>query len=190
MMIRARLGHALLAAALAAGAAQAQEEAAVAKRATDLREAPGESGRSLAPIAADTPLTRLGERQGPWVRVKPAAGATGWVHLFDVGPAGSPAASGNGSGGAAGALRSVTSFFSKPSSQRTTASTSTIGIRGLGAEDLAQAQPDPAAVTRMEALRQDEAQARRFAQQAQLAAVPVDPLPVPARAPATPGGQP
>jgi hypothetical protein len=112
--------------------------------------------------------------------VKTAAGATGWVHLFDVGPA-SGAGSAGSSGGAAGALRSVTSLFTKPS-QRAATPTSTIGIRGLGAEDLAQAQPDAAALAKMDALRQDEAQARRFARGASLAAARVDPLPAPARA--------
>jgi hypothetical protein len=167
--------------ALGAGPAHAQEEAAVVRRATELREAPGESGRSVAALPADTALTRLGERQGPWVRVKTAAGATGWVHLFDVGPA-SGAGSAGSSSGAAGALRSVTSFFTKPSQQRAATPTSTIGIRGLGAEDLAQAQPDAAALAKMDALRQDEAQARRFARGASLAAARVDPLPAPARA--------
>ncbi|RYY66411.1 MAG: hypothetical protein EOO24_54070, partial [Comamonadaceae bacterium] len=66
-MIRARSPLAaagwLLALALAAGlppAAQAQEEPAVVKRATELREAPGDAGRSLAALPADSTLTRLG----------------------------------------------------------------------------------------------------------------------------------
>jgi len=169
---------------LATAAAALADEAAMTKRATELREAPGESARSLGALPAQAPVTRLTQRQGPWIQVKTAAGATGWVHLFDVGPAtgaGSAGASSTG-GGAAGALRSVTSFFTKPSQQRATTSTSTIGIRGLGAGDLAQAQPDTAAVARMEALRQDETQARRFARTASLAAATVEALPAPARA--------
>ncbi|HEY1226346.1 MAG TPA: SH3 domain-containing protein, partial [Ramlibacter sp.] len=70
--------------------------------------------------------------------------------------------------------------------QRTTASTSTIGIRGLGAEDLAQAQPDVQAVARMEALRQSDNDARQFARRAQLTPVSVEPLPEPSRLPAAP----
>jgi hypothetical protein len=186
-MIRARsrrsTGAWLFALVLSASlplAAQAQDEPARVRRATDWREAPGEAGRSLASLAADTPLTRLGDRQGPWVRVRTAAGATGWVHLFDVGPSSGAAASAGG--GAAGALRGVASFFTRPSQQRATTPTSTIGIRGLGAEDLAQAQPDPAAVTRMEALRVAEPQARQFARDAALHTASVEPLPAPARA--------
>jgi hypothetical protein len=192
-MIRARsrssAGAWLFALVLAASLpapAQAQEEPALARRTTELREAPGEAGRSLATLAADTPLTRLADRQGPWVRVRTAAGATGWVHLFDLGPASD--AAGTSGGGAASALRGVASFFTKPSQQRAITPTSTIGIRGLGAEDLAQAQPDTAAVTRMEALRVAEPQARQFAREAALRTESVEPLPVPARS--GQGGQP
>jgi len=162
----------------------AQGEAAITRRATELREVPAESGRSLAALPAQSPLTRLGERQGRWIRVRTEAGATGWLHLFDVGtPSGATGSV------ASGALRSVASLFSKggPSSA-TTVPTSTIGVRGLSAEDLAQAQPNPAAVARMEALRQSENQARAFAKAAALQPVAVDPLPVPSGPAATPRG--
>src|SRR5689334_23126050 len=89
---------AVLAASALPGAARAEEEAAIVKRGSELRETPGDTARVVAPLAADTAVTRTGERQGAWVRVRTAAGATGWVHLFDVGPA-----SGNGSGAMAGA---------------------------------------------------------------------------------------
>ncbi|MDB5897488.1 MAG: hypothetical protein JWP41_1090 [Ramlibacter sp.] len=88
-MIRTASTHALRAFALAAvllPGAWAQE-AAVVRRATELREAPGDQALSLAPLPAQTAVTRTNERQGPWVQVRTAAGATGWVHLFDVGPA-------------------------------------------------------------------------------------------------------
>lgn len=172
---------ALVVASALPGPARAEEEAAVVKRGSELRETPGDAGRVLAALPADTAVTRTGERQGAWVRVRTGAGATGWVHLFDVGPA-----TGSGSGAVAGAFRSVTSLFSKPTAQRTTASTSTIGIRGLGAEDLAQAEPDMQAVARMEALRQGDNDARQFARRAQLTPVSVEPLPEPSRLPAAP----
>lgn len=176
---------ALLVASALPGLARAEEEAAVVKRGSELRETPGDSGRVLTPLAADTAVTRTGERQGAWVRVRTTEGAAGWVHLFDVAPA-----SGNGSGAVAGAFRSVTSLFSKPATQRTTTVTSTIGIRGLGAEDLAQAQPDVQAVTRMEALRQSDNDARQFARRAQLTPVSVEPLPEPSHLPAAPTATP
>jgi hypothetical protein len=158
------------------------QEAAVVRRATELREAPGDQGRSLAALPLQAAVTRTGERQGPWVQVRTAAGATGWVHLFDLGSASTTAAS--SSGGGAGALRSVTGLFG---GSRSTQTATTAGIRGLGAEDLAQAQPNAAAVTQMEGLRQSETEARSFAAQSALRATPVEPLPAPARSAAQPG---
>ncbi|MGZ5269296.1 MAG: SH3 domain-containing protein [Ramlibacter sp.] len=177
---------ALLVLAALPTAGHADDEAVVVKRASELHESPGEAGRVLAPLAADSTVTRTGDRQGPWVRVRTATGTIGWVHLFDIGPA---SGGGSGNGAVAGALRSVTSLFGKPSVQRTSVSTSTIGIRGLGAEDLAQAQPDVQAVARMEALRQSEAEARQFARRAALVPVGVAPLPA-VPGPAVPSGNP
>lgn len=168
-------GAAVVVGLLAAGVAQAQEEAATVKRASELREAPADTGRTLATLTADSAVTRLGDRQGPWVKVRASAGTVGWVHMFDIAPATS-----SGSNAATGALRSVTSLFSKPASEKSTTSTATIGIRGLDAEDLSRSQPDAAAVGRMEALRATEADARQFARQASLATAHVDPLPEPA----------
>jgi hypothetical protein len=169
----------LFAAALALGGLSVQaQDAAIVKRATELRDGPSDTAKTLASLPADTTLTRTGERRGPWVQVRPATGANGWIHMFDL--AAPPAAAGAGNA-ATGALRSVTSFFS-PSAPKYTTATSTIGIRGLGAEDLAQAQPDLGAVGKMETLRQSERQARDFATQSSLAPVNVEPLAPPVRA--------
>lgn len=164
--------------ALAAGSAAAQGEPALIKRATELREAPAETARSLAPLAAQDTVTRLAERKGPWIQVRTGAGATGWVHLFDLGPTN---ATQTGSATGADALRGITNLFSRSSGSNTVA-TSASGLRGLDAADLARAQPDMAAVSRMEALRQDERQARQFARGAALSSAAVEPLPAPQRA--------
>ena len=68
-----------------AGSAHAQE-AAVVKRATQLRDTPADSGASVAPLEANTVVTRSNERKGPWTKVSTQQGATGWVHMFDLGP--------------------------------------------------------------------------------------------------------
>jgi opacity protein-like surface antigen len=170
---------ALLGLALAASAvSHAQSDALVTKRAADLRQAPGESSTSLAPLPVQTPLTRLTMRVGPWIQVKTAAGQTGWVHMFDVGTAGAQAPTSNA---ATGALRGLTNFFNGGSSQsrNTTAATSTVGIRGLGAEDIANAQPNVQAIAQVEGLRVDAAQAKRFAAEAPLSTRDVEPLPEP-----------
>ena len=147
------------------------------KRPTELREAPGEASPSRGALAAATPVTRLGARQGPWIEVRTVQGLTGWVHMFDVGST-VPAQGGNA---ATGALRGLTSFFGKGTAQApaTTTATATIGIRGLGAEDIANAQPNLDAVAQAEAQRADQARARQFAVDAQLTAQVVEPLPVP-----------
>lgn len=172
----------LLALALPAAA----QEAAVTRRATELRETPAETGRSLATLPAQAPVTRMNERQGPWVRARAQNGATGWLHLFDVAPATTAPRADAGGGNAVGdALRGVTGMFSRPA---TATATNAAGIRGLGAEDLARAQPDTAAVARMEALRQNEADARSFADRVALRPVVVESLPAPVRATAAPAG--
>jgi hypothetical protein len=117
------------------------------------------------------------------MHVKTDAGQIGWVHMFDIGTVQAQSAAGST---AAGALRGITNFFNRGSAQTTTTATSTVGIRGLGSEDIANAQPNLDALKQAEALRTDEAQARRFAGDAQLAARNVEPLPVP-NAPATQG---
>jgi hypothetical protein len=170
---------ALMGLALATSAVgQAQSDTLVTKRAANLRQAPSESSTSLEPLPVQTPLTRLTMRVGPWIQVKTTAGQTGWVHMFDVGTAGAQAPTSNA---ATGALRGLTSFFNGGSSQsrNTTASTSTVGIRGLGAEDIANAQPNIQAIGQVEGLRVDAAQAKRFAAEAPVSARDVDPLPEP-----------
>ena len=101
--------------------------------------------------------------------------------------AGGAQAQSSGSNAVTGALRGITGLFNRSAGNPTTLPTSTIGIRGLGAEDIANAQPNPAAVSQMEALRLDETQARSFAAEAALSAIAVDPLPAPAKAPGAAG---
>lgn len=167
--------------------AQPQGEAALIKREAQLRDAPGDASRSLAPLPVQTPVTRLGDRQGAWIKVRTADGATGWVHMFDI-----TSASAQSGGSGAGALRSLSSFFNKGSAQApgSTVATSTVGIRGLGAEDLANALPNLAAVAQADGNRVNAAQARQFAGSASLNSRQVEPLPVPAAPAAAPSAAP
>ncbi len=162
--------------ALVAGAAHAQE-AAVVKRATQLRDSPADNGASVAPLEANTVVTRSSERKGPWTKVSTPQGATGWVHMFDLGPQSGAAANSNNS--AAGGLRGLGGLFGGNSGSTTTA-TSTVGIRGLDAEDIAKAQPNPAAVGRVEGMLVNADQARQFASSASLQARDVPAMAQPA----------
>ena len=171
----AGVGTATLAAALLhASAAHAQSEAVLIKRPAQLREAPSETARALTPLAVQTPVSRLGDRSGAWIKVGLADGSNGWVHMFDITSANSSA-----SGTGANAVRSLGSFFNKGSaqSQGNVMATSTVGIRGLGAADLANAQPNTAAVGMADAARVDAQQAQRFAALSSLNARQIEPLP-------------
>ena len=173
--LRHLIGWGLLLPALAITQAHAQSDALLIKRPTELREAPAEAARSLAPLAVQTAITRLPARQGAWIQVRTAAGTTA-----------APAASSNI---ATGALRGLSNFFNRGSAQSAnTTATSTVGIRGLTGEDIANAQPNLSALTQVEGLRQDATQARRFAAGAQLTARTVEPLPIPSP-PITPDPQ-
>ena len=185
MMIRThwslRCGKAaFLVLAALAGSAQA-EEAALTRRAVELRASPGDTGRSVASLPQQSPVTRLDGRQGPWIQVRSAQGATGWLHLFDLGPATASGGSGGSSSGGfvTGALRGVTGLFDTNAPRH---SNTTAGIRGLEAEDLANAQPNPAGVQRMAAWRASENDARAFAGRAAWQPVVVQALPAPAAA--------
>jgi hypothetical protein len=173
--------------ALAALPSVAQTDTLVAKRATELRDAPGDTAHSIATLPAQTTLTRLPARQGPWVQVKAASGQTGWVHMFDMG---APGTTSTAASTAQGALRGLTNLFNRGSAQSANAGspTSTVGIRGLGAEDIANAQPNMPALAQADAMRMDAAQAKRFATEAPLTAHTVEPLPEPA--PPTPPAPP
>lgn len=162
---------------VASTAAFAQSDAAVTKRNTELRDGPAATAHVVANLPADTALTRLPNRQSAWVAVRASSGETGWVHMFDIGAPNAPTAPSNA---ATGALRGLTNFFTRGNqAHRTTAATSTVGIRGLGAEDIAQAQPNLAAVGQVEHYRQNAEQAQRFAAYASLKARQVQPLPAP-----------
>jgi hypothetical protein len=167
------------------------DEAAMTKRATELKEAPG-SGRTLEQLAAQAPVTRLDERKGAWVRVRTAQGTTGWVHMFELAASGSAVlAEGSGTGGGS-AARAVASFFGGGS---TRTGTSASGIRGLDEETLKAAVPNQAALAQLPALRVNERDAQAFAQRAALQRVDVPELPAGARPSSTgsgsaPGGTP
>jgi hypothetical protein len=96
--------------------------------------------------------------------------------MFDVGTA---APSTSAGGAASGLLRGLTSFLNRGNTQTTTTATATVGIRGMSSEDIANAQPNLSALKQAEALRADAIQARKFADEAQLAVRTVDALPEP-----------
>lgn len=171
----------LLAGLLTLAPAWAQTANFTVKQDTTLRSAPNDAATGPA-LKANTPVTRLNERQGAWSRVRLANGTMGWVHMFDLKASTAAAAPSSGSG----ALRALGQVAGATSSRQTVA-TSTAGIRGLDADDIANATPNLAAVQQAEERKTSEAQARQFANRAQLTTQNVEPLPKPTGAAATTG---
>ena len=157
-----------------------QGETVLIKRAAQLREGPSETSRNMMALPLQTSVVRLGDKQGAWIKVSTADNTQGWVHMFDVTSPASGSTSASPGNLGTSALRGITNFFNRGTAQPgANVATSTLGIRGLGAENLNNAQPDVAAVGQAESLRVDAAQARQFAAGASLAMRAVEPLPVP-----------
>lgn len=161
--------------------AHAQTETLQTKQSIGLRDQPSASASTLATLAAGTSVTRTPQRSGPWMQVQTASGQVGWVHMFELTASNASAPASNG---LTGALRGLTGFLNRGNSG-TTVATSTVGIRGLSKEDIQNAAPNLAAVEKLEQMRADEAQARRYASERTLVAhsiailpAPVDPAPV------------
>jgi len=148
------------------GDALAQEQAST-NRATDLKDRPALDARTLAPLAANTPIKVLA-RQGGWTQVE-AGQQRGWVRAFHLRFQSTVETSTSSSGGSS--ITSIFGFGSRKAPE--TSKVATIGIRGLTPEDFKNASPDPAALRRLQSYRSDKASAERFAKEAKLAPVAV-----------------
>ena len=149
--------------------AAAQE--AFTNRSTDMKERGDASARTLKTLAENTPVKVI-SKGGGWTRVE-AGGQTGWVQMFHLrypGTAeGSRASSSSGTDFLSSLGNTLTGKRANPN-----ANLATTGVRGLSQEELKNANPDPAALTRLQSYRADPAAAERFAREAKLAAVKVD----------------
>jgi hypothetical protein len=150
--------------ALASFLAAAQEQA-FTNRSTELKDRAAADARTVATLAENTAVKVL-QRSGAWTSVD-ANGQSGWVRAFHLRFPTTVESSGSSSGG--GFLGGL---FGKPKSQQATIATT--GIRGLSAEDFKNANPDAAALARMQSYRVDSASAERFAREAKLASVSIN----------------
>lgn len=156
----------LLAACLALLPAAAIAESGTVVRATHLVAAPYADAATLGILRGETAVEII-ERRGGWYQVT-GAGRTGWVRLSNI-RLGEVEAGEEG-----GFWASLFSFTGR--TQARTASATT-GIRGLSEEEIRNAVPDNAAVTRLAQFAPDDAEARRFAAEIGLEAHAVKPLP-------------
>jgi hypothetical protein len=151
--------HALVAAVLLAAAAAALAEPAVTVRAVELKATPHADAKTVAPVAADTKVDVVA-RQGAWVQLK-SGRTTGWAKLFDIraeAVAGAPAK--KGGSGAADALSLA---------MGTRGSSVTTGVRGLDADMLEKASPNPAEYAKLVTWARSKEQATAFAKAGRLA---------------------
>jgi uncharacterized protein YgiM (DUF1202 family) len=150
-------------------------QALVVKRDASLHRNATEQSEALAQLPAQSRVTAQGQRQGAWVQVKTEQGISGWLQLFQLGQIPSKTTPNQGD---SSWVRGFSSWWGNPAPRNTqSVATTTIGIRGLEASDIAKAQPDPAAVTQAENQRVDTAQAQSFAQRNGLQARHVEDLP-------------
>lgn len=143
---------------LAAGLCAA--EPATVIRATELKKEPGTDAPTVAPLAEGAKVDAL-ERKGGWTRVKAEGGAEGWVRMLQLrygSGAGSEAKSGDGG---VSQLLNVARTGSS-GSQVTT------GVRGLDADMLAKARPNPAELSKMTGYAVNRDSAAGFAAQGPL----------------------
>jgi hypothetical protein len=137
-------------------------EPATVIRATELKQAPATDAATVAALAENAAVEAL-ERKGGWTRVKAQAGE-GWVRMLALrfgGAAAKPGATG------ASQLFNV-------ARTGTSGTQVTTGVRGLDAEQLANAQPNPAELAKLQNFAADRDAAASFAAQGKLDAKPVD----------------
>ncbi len=138
-------------------------EPATVIRATELKKSPATDAPTVAELAATTLVEAL-ERRGGWTRIKAQAGE-GWVKMLAL------------RYGAAGAGKRGDSGFAQLFNVARTGSSGTqvtTGVRGLEAEQIANARPNAAELKKMQKFAASPEAAAKFAAQGRLAAVAVE----------------
>jgi len=136
-----------------------------------LTDGPHSDAHSLASVPVNTGVTILG-RQGGWYHVRLDSGKDGWLPMTSLRL--------NGSGSTAPAApaqqNGIAALFNSGRSGAS-GSTASTGVRGLNTGDIENAQPDPQAVTAIEAWSAKPDEARQYAAGVALQPQKVDYLP-------------
>jgi hypothetical protein len=149
----------------------AVRETGATRAAIALMSTPHSDAKPAGQLAANTAVDIL-ERRGGWLRIS-AAGKSGWAKLHQVRVGEGPEAKSSGDGLAI--LKNV----GETGRSGSTGIVATTGIRGMSAEELKNATPDPAAVKAIERYRVTASQAREYAKAAGLKEASVPALPKP-----------
>ena len=138
-------------------------EPATVIRVTELKKEPASDADTVASLAENANVDAL-ERKGGWTRVKASAG-DGWVRMLSLRYGAASAAKPGASG--------VTQLFNVARTG-TSGTQVTTGVRGLEAEQIVNAQPNPKELAKLQNFAAGRSAAESFAAQGKLAATPVD----------------
>src|SRR3970282_2466663 len=145
---------------LAALGAAFAKEAGTTRTAVDLMATPYRDAAQAGQLPSNTSVVIL-ERRGGWLKIS-GKNRTGWVRLHQVRSGEGPEAKGSGEG--LEMLKNV----GKTGRSGSSGIVATTGIRGLSAEELKSAKPNPKAVEALESNRASDAAAREYARRASL----------------------
>ena len=135
-------------------------EPATLIRATELKKAPATDAPTVAELAENTAVDAT-ERRGGWTRIRAPAGE-GWVKMLSL---------------RYGAAKQGETGLSQLFNVARTGSSGTqvtTGVRGLEAEQITNAQPNPAELKKMQGFAATAPAAAAFAAQGKLQAQPVE----------------
>jgi hypothetical protein len=136
----------------------AAAEPATVIREVEMKQAPATDAATIATLAESTSVDAL-ERKGGWTRVKASAGE-GWVRMLSLRFGGAATAKPGASG--------LTQAFNVARTG-TSGTQTTTGVRGLDADQIANAQPNPAELAKLEKFAADREAAASFATEGKLA---------------------
>jgi len=138
-------------------------EPATVIRATELKKEPASDADTVAKLAENANVEAL-ERKGGWTRVK-AADGEGWVRMLSLRYGASTAAKPGATG--------VNQLFNVARTG-TSGTQVTTGVRGLDAEQIVNAQPNPNELAKLQNFAAERSAAEGFAAQGKLAAQSVE----------------
>lgn len=144
--------------------ALALAEPATLIRDTELRQSPASDAVVLAPLGVNAKVDAL-ERKGGWTRVRAEGGLEGWVRMLTLRYAGT----GEARRGDSGIVQILNVARSGTSGTQVAT-----GVRGLDAEQLANAKPNEAELKKLQGYAASDAAAASFAASGKLEARQID----------------
>lgn len=128
-------------------------------RATDLKDKPFLDAATVTRLPAGSTID-IKTRKGAWAQVSTRDGKSGWLKILNL------RSVGGGSGSGLGGVNQILSVAKTGSSGNTV----TTGVKGLSAEQIKNAHPNPKEVERMKSYGASSQDAQRFARGARLEA--------------------